>query len=380
MLYEKDVESLVINTGEGFMKNRDLRIIVFAMVIFLAVGAFGLAGCAKTEPPAPVGEIAIETGEDGGDVFTKAAWGPSEAAEGYFAEIRLASFENGADDGSPDDGAERAPIATLDTDEPAAVFSGLSFGEVYTVTVMAYTLDNKGKKVLSEPVSADAVTAPAAVKGLRLTASGDGEEPFIKASWDKAEGADCYILELEPAGDNADPVETTETEETFFNLEYATEYKISVRSLLRYGGVTATSAPAEAEAVTGVPAIESPALTAEGVSISAIKLQWEPADGATGYIIRWGGHEDHMDEILYEAGADETEYVHTLTDRNDHIGGIVAYYTIAAKYGDHEYAPSEILRAASVRVNPTAPPPPSDVPLDTPPPRPPMPEIKEVWP
>jgi len=358
------------------MKNRDLRIVVFALVMLLAVGAFGLAGCAKTEPPAPVGELTIETGEDGGDVFVKAAWGPSEEAEGYYTELRLANLESGADDGIPDDGSEHEPIATLDTNEPAVEFSGLSFAEIYTVKVLAYTLDSRGKKVLSDPVEDYAVTAPAPVKELRLTASGDGEEPFIKASWDEAEGAVNYILELEPAGENAGSIETDRTEETFLDLEYATEYKVSVRSFLQFGDVKAMSAPAEAEAVTGVPAIVSPTLTAEGVTVSAIKLSWELADGATGYIIRWGVSEEDVNKLLYEAGADETEYVHTITDSTNHVGGIVIFYSIAAKYGDHEYAPSEVLRAVTVKVN-TRPHIPSLDELSLP--EPPMPDISGLW-
>ena len=324
---------------------------MLAMVLVLVVGAVGLAGCGSEKPPEPVEGIVLEAGDGSVANLVKAAWDPAEDAEGYVAEIWPAAIESeaAAEDGG--EGTEHGPLAAENTGEAEAVFTGLSYGKAYTVKVSAYTLDRKGNQVFSDSVSAETITSPAEVKGLSLTASGDGEEPSIKVSWKTAEGAEGYTLEIEPAGDAPGPVEVTGTEYTFKGLEYATEYRISARAFLRYGGDIVTSADAAAaDAVTGVPAIESPTPEARGISITEIKLTWEPAEKATGYVIRLGGAQEEVDKIIYEAGEEETEYI-----VSELRAGAIMYFTVAAKYGDHEYPESETVRGTTYMPAPIKP-------------------------
>ena len=326
---------------------------MLTMVLVIAVGAVSLAGCGTVKPPEPVEGIVLEAGGDSGANLVKAAWDPAEGAEGYVAEIWPAAFgtQTIAEDG--DEGVEHGPLAAENTGEAEAVFTGLSYGKAYTVTVSAYALDRKGNQVFSDPVSAVAVTSPAEVKGLSLKASGDGEEPAIKVSWNAAEGAEGYTLEIGKSGETADPVEVAGTEYTFEGLEYATEYRISAKAFLRYGGDIVISADTAADAVTGLPAIESPTPAAEGISTTEIKLTWDPVEKATGYVIRLGGAKEEVDKIIYEAGEDETEY--TVSEL---AAGAIMYFTIAAKYGDHEYPESEIVRGTTYMPAPKMPEPP----------------------
>ena len=252
-----------------------------------------------------------------------------------------------------------------------AIFSGLANGEVYTVTVKAYVLDRKDNKVFSELVGAETVTPPAAAKGLVLTASGYGEAPSVKAHWEAVEGADGYMVELEPAAEGTGSVEMTETEAVFDGLEYATTYKVSVIAFIRYGGEPVLSAAVDAEAETDIPDLVSPVLKAEGISTSEIKLTWELVEGATGYQIKVTNETDKdIGLVIYEAGDDETEYIDSEINGSPLTPGCRVFYTISAKFGDHVYEASEIVRGTTLGGGrPSGPPP------DVPHPEPPKPKL-----
>ena len=132
--------------------NRDIRIIILTMVLFLAIGAFILIGCSKKIEP--IEGLILETCNDISEVYVKVAWEPVEGAAGYYVAVQPVSG-----------GIEHFAL----TPEVEMVFSDLIYGETYIVTVQSYIFDWRKRRVLSDPVRGEISTFPVAInKSIRV--------------------------------------------------------------------------------------------------------------------------------------------------------------------------------------------------------------------
>ncbi|MDR1796059.1 MAG: hypothetical protein LBR44_01225, partial [Clostridiales Family XIII bacterium] len=268
---------------------------------------------------APVTGLALEANADEaeGEAYVKATWPASEGADGYLVKIEEAGPAAADAAEATADAADTADADAADADAPDAAAETAS-DKAITDQTAAGTAEAAG--TADAPAGTPAADAPAQ--------PGD----------DADAGADAITDEGATA--------VTGTEHTFTGLAYGQAYTVTVAAYADGEDGRTVSAATAAEAATGVPALCAPSLTATGASTSEIQLAWDPVEGATGYTLRCGASADAIGDILYEAGADETGYV------NGPLGeGATVYYTIAPRFGGHEYAQSEAA-SATTKVTP----------------------------
>ena len=190
-------------------------------------------------------------------------------------------------------------------------FAGLEAGTEYCYAVTAVNAYGESSK--SAEVCAKTITD--APQNLVATATGSYS---IDLTWDAVEGAERYMVYK-----NSELVSqfVTRTDYTFENLNPATEYCFTVKSVNYYSALIGTeseaSAPACATTDLAIPTAPQN-VVAEATSPYSIKLTWNAVAGAATYKI-------YLADAVVASGIAETEYtIEGLTPQGTY------YYTVTA--------------------------------------------------
>ena len=153
---------------------------------------------------------------------------------------------------------------------------GLAAGSQYTYSVRGY-VSGPGYGEYSDTVSVS--TALKKVTGLKVSKTSDS---YIKLSWDKAEGATHYVVEMYKGGKWQKVKTLTGTSYAVKNLESCSSYRFRVKAY-------STKLKAYSEysdmlrAMTRVEQVTK--LKSYSVKTTTLKLKWADVEGAEGYVV-----------------------------------------------------------------------------------------------
>lgn len=200
-------------------------------------------------------------------VSIRLTWDKNEYADGY-AIYKL-------------EGSQWVEVATIEGNE-TTVYSvkGLASGTTYTFGIKAFNGEDFSE--LSQSVTTS--TNPAVPKNVIMEAN---SSVSIRLAWDKVNGAQGYIIERLSGSKWVRSAKITNGNTTVYSvkgLASGTDYTFRVRAYriiggkVYYGGVSST-------VLTCTKPATVKNVTMQANSTSSIRLSWDKANGANGYII-----------------------------------------------------------------------------------------------
>ena len=143
---------------------------------------------------------------------------------------------------------------------------------------------NKYKGTVKTTFTITPPDAPAAVTGLKASSTSSNS---VNLTWNKVSGAQGYIIyQYDNSKKTWVRVEKTTTASNTYtvkNLKSGTEYKFAVKAYITAGKEISSASYPKVTATTNPATVSG--LKAASTSASAVKLTWNKASGADGYIV-----------------------------------------------------------------------------------------------
>jgi len=223
--------------------------------------------------------------------------------------------------------------------DTTACDSGLSENTRYYYKVSAG--NSAGESALSDTVSAKTFMFIPAPTGLSAQAQSPSR---ITVSWNSVAGVICYRVfrSLNSGGTPLEIASVTAPSHTDTGLQSNTTYYYKVSAV---GGNGESALSVEASATTHVPPPETPGgLKAQALSAVSIRITFNSAAGASGYILYWSKTLSGVYDSLAATGS--TTYDHTgLTPNTDYFYKVCAY---------NDFGRSPLSAAVSAKTEPGA--------------------------